>query len=136
MKRRTDWRTRLITYLVDVRARPFQPGQHDCALFAAGAVQAMTADDLAADWRGRYRTIRGGLRMLRAEGYADHVALADALLQPCAVAFAQAGDVAAVEVEGDLAFGIVQGASIYVLRPEGLATVDLLTATRAWRVPT
>lgn len=135
MKRLTDWRARLIAYLATAQAAPFRPGQHDCALFAANAVAAMTGIDLADSWRGRYRTIRGGLRVLKSEGYADHIALAAALLQACPVALAQAGDVAAVPVPEGLALGIVQGSRIYVLRPEGLATVDLLTAMQAWRVP-
>lgn len=134
MKRTTDWRTRLIAYLADSHAAPFRPGRHDCALFAAGAVAAMTGVDLAAHWRGRYRTLRGGLRVLRADGYADHVALADAHFEVCPVAMARAGDLAAVPGPQGLALGVVQGARVYVLRPEGLATVDLLTAQRAWRV--
>jgi hypothetical protein len=135
MKRTTDWRARLMTYLARAHSAQFRPGQHDCALFASGAVAAMTGVDLATHWRGRYRTIRGGLRVLRAEGYANHIALADALFDSCPVAMAQVGDLAAVPGPDGLALGVVQGARIYVLRPDGLATVDLLAAVRAWRVP-
>jgi hypothetical protein len=135
MTRTTDWRARLIDYLARAHSAPFRPGQHDCALFASGAVAAMTGVDLATHWRGRYRSIRGGLRVLRAEGYADHIALTDALLDDCPVSLAQVGDLAAVPGPDGLALGVVQGARVYVLRPEGLATVDLLAACKAWRVP-
>lgn len=135
MKRHPDWRGRLIAYVAAAAATPFRPGRHDCALFAAGAVAAMTGFDAAEPWRGRYTTLRGGLRVLRREGYADHLALVTAHLAPVHPAFARVGDLAAVEGMQGMALGVVQGARIYVLRPEGLATVDLLTATHAWRVP-
>ncbi|MFN3971239.1 MAG: DUF6950 family protein [Gemmobacter sp.] len=135
MKRLPDWRSRLIAYVAAAAGMPFRPGRHDCALFAAGAVAAMTGFDGAAPWRGRYTTLRGGLRVLRREGYADHLALVTAHLAPVPPAFARAGDLAAVPDTAGTALGVVQGERIYVLRPEGLATVDLLVATHAWRVP-
>jgi hypothetical protein len=135
MRRLVDWRSRLTAFVADAARRPFAPGHHDCALFAAGAVAAMTGFDAAADWRGRYTTLRGGLRVLRREGYADHLALVTAHLPPVHPAFARAGDLAAVPGPEGMALGVVQGERIYVLHPGGLATVDLLAATHAWRVP-
>lgn len=135
MKRRSGWRGHLTAYLVAAVATPFRPGRHDCALFAAGAVAAMTGSDPAAPWRGRYTTLRGGLRVLRRAGYRDHLALVTATLAPCPPSFARAGDLAAVPGEAGLALGVVQGERIYVLRETGLATVDLLQAVAAWRVP-
>ena len=69
MMRRPDWRDRLVSYLHSARQRPFEFGQHDCSLFAADCVAAMTGNDMAADWRGRYATMRGGLRVLRKAGF-------------------------------------------------------------------
>ena len=60
-----DWKTHLIAYLADAARKSYQPGVHDCALFSAGAVLAMTGVDLAAGWRGRYTTLTRGLRVLR-----------------------------------------------------------------------
>lgn len=129
-----DWQNRLIAYLHEARRRPFEPGVHDCALFLAGAVQAQTGSDYAAPWRGRYTTERGGLRVLRKDGHADHIAAAAAFLPEKTPSFAQAGDGAVVPTESGPALGVVQGSRIYVLRPEGLALVSLLDATRAFEV--
>jgi hypothetical protein len=135
MRRVQGWRGRLAAYLAASVGRPFEWGRHDCALFAADCIEAMTGEDPAAAFRGRYRSFNGGLKVLRKAGHADHVALATALLDEVAPAFAQAGDLAMIATPEGAAMGIVQGHRVYVLRPEGLATVDLLQAARAWRVP-
>lgn len=64
--RRQDWPARLDAYLRDCAARPFQYGAHDCALFAAGAVAAVTGWDPAAAWRGAYDSLSSGQQALRA----------------------------------------------------------------------
>jgi len=79
MTRLPNWKKRLTAYLAEVVDRPFKPGQHDCALFVAGAVQAMTGDDLAKGWRG-YRSLTAGRRALAKRGYSDQVALAASML--------------------------------------------------------
>lgn len=135
MNRHPSWRTRLGAYLADAARTPFVEGRHDCALFAAGAVLAMTGKDPAARFRGRYRTTKGGLRVLRRAGYHDHLALAEAHFEEVPPAFARVGDLAAVPGADGPALGVVQGERIYVLRPEGLGSVSLLQATRALRVP-
>lgn len=95
----------------------------------------MTGEDPAAPFRGRYRSTKGGLRVLRRAGYRDHLALAEAHFEEVPPAFARVGDLAAVLGADGPALGVVQGERIYVLRPEGLASVSLLQASRAWRVP-
>lgn len=62
MTRCEDWHARLAAYVFDAGRTPFAYGSHDCALFAAGAVEAMTGTDLAAGWRGIYRTLAGASR--------------------------------------------------------------------------
>lgn len=137
MRRYSFWRTALFDYVHDVARRPFQWGEHDCALFAAGAVKAMTGEDFAAGYRGRYKTLRGGLGLLRRKGFVDHADMAASVLEEIHPSRAQVGDVAAIEESGHTALGIVQGPRIYVLRPgeAGIGTVGLLDAKRAFRVP-
>jgi hypothetical protein len=137
VERLPDWRVRLAEYLARTARASFRPGQHDCALFAAGAVHAMTGRDLAAEWRGTYRTLEAGQAALRRQGYEDHLALAASLFPEVAPSFAQAGDLGVVpsDVPGEVgALGVVQGAGVYVLRPSGLAVVRRLHLERAFRV--
>lgn len=132
--RRPDWKPRLIAWLAEVARTPFAFGHHDCALFAAGAVQVMTGRDPAARFRGRYRTLKGGLRVLRAAGFDDHIALAASELAEVHVSRAAPGDLAVVPTtEGD-ALGLVQGEVVYVLMPGGLGMTPMSQASRAFRV--
>ena len=133
MTRHIDWRSRLLRYASDAARRPFAYGRHDCALFAAGAVAAMTGEDPAAAWRGRYTTFRGGLRVIRKSGHTDHIAAAAAWFAEIPPAFAQVGDLAVVPGDAGPALGVVAGAHVWVLRPDGLGTVPLTDAVRAFR---
>lgn len=133
--RRPDWYPRLVTYLGAAARRPFTEGELDCALFAAGAVAAMTGEDLAAPYRGRYRTTRGGLRLLRRAGYADPVALAADHLPEIAVAEARPGDLVVVPTPDGAALGILQGAAgVHVMAATGMGLVPAALVTRAFRV--
>jgi len=133
--RRPDWQARLAAWLADVARTPFAEGAHDCALFAAGAVAAMTGVDPSEGFRGRYTTTRGGLRILRRAGHADHLALATALLPEIDPPAAGAGDLAALAGPEGPALGVVQGPqAVYVAGPSGVALAARAMAVRAWRV--
>lgn len=127
-----DWRPRLTAYLEKVRARPFAYGSHDCAMFVAGAVEAMTGFDAAAGFRHRYDSLKGGLKLLAG---GDHVALVGRLLDEVPPAFAQVGDVAVIGQVGIPALGLFEGETILVLRDEGLGRMPRAAATQAYRVP-
>lgn len=128
-----DWKARLTAYLTQAAPRPYCLGQHDCALFAAGGVQAVTGLDPAAAWRGTYATKAAGLTALRRAGHADHIAATAAALPEIHPALAAPGDIAVVTDGGAGALGIVQGEMVYVLREDGLGLVPRSAMTRAFR---
>lgn len=143
MVRPPGWRTRLHKAIGGHKRAAFEWGAHDCAILAADAVLAQTGTDPAADWRGKYRTLAGGIRVLkRATGCADHVALAAKMFPEIAPAQAQFGDLAVLASPFGPALGIVQGAVIlgYVTPPGApiedavIAPVPFEAATRAFRV--
>ncbi|MFD1914108.1 DUF6950 family protein [Halodurantibacterium flavum] len=136
LPRLPDWQARLTAFVMACRTEELVPGRFDCMLFAAGAVMAVTGVDLAAPWRRRYSTFRGGQRILRRAGHADHVALLDAHLPVIHPSRAVPGDLAAVPgTDGLPAIGVIQGAAIFVLGEEGgLALAPLLSARSAWKV--
>jgi hypothetical protein len=65
MHRLPDWETRLAAFLEPLRLRAFAWGKHDCCIFTAGAVEAMTGVDAMAEFRGRYSTQIGAKRARR-----------------------------------------------------------------------
>ena len=68
MRRLKNWPSRFAALVEVTRGRPFEWGTHDCCLWAANAVLAITGEDLAADLRGSYTTARGALARLNAIG--------------------------------------------------------------------
>lgn len=133
MTRHPDWRGRLARYVSGVVRARFRPGTHDCAMFAAGAIEAMTGEDMAAEFRG-YRTLEEGRAALAAAGFGGMGDVVAARLTEVSPQFAQVGDLAILEEKGEEAFGIVQGPFIYVLRVEGLGLVPVSRARRVFRV--
>lgn len=131
IRRLPDWRPRLSAYLERVRRRPFAYGTHDCTLFAAGAVEAMTGVDLAVDFRGRYRSLKEGLKLARG----SHLDILRRSFAPVDPAFASVGDIALIGEVGYPALGLFEGQHIFVLRdPEGLGLIPRAAATQAWQV--
>lgn len=131
LQRFPDWRPRLVAYLETVRARRFSYGQHDCALFAADAVQAMTGTDLAADFRGRYDSLKASLKLVRG----GHLAILHQHFEAIPPAFAGVGDLALIGEVGFPALGLFEGQHILVLREDGLGLMPRAAATSAFRVP-
>lgn len=137
MERWHDWQSRLTDYLLAARRQEIDPGKFDCMLFAAGGVRVMTGTDLAAEFRGRYTTLRGGFRILKKAGFPDHLALIDDRVGPRLGWMAlRTGDVAAVPGDdGTPAIGIVTGDLVHCLAPVGgLGAVPLDAALCGWRI--
>ena len=133
MQRFEDWNARLIAYVTRVAPLPFQWGKLDCALFASGGVAAMTGVDLSEGLRG-YKTLKGGLKIVRKAGFEDHVDVFAKSLPPCPVLMAGPGDLAIISDEQGQSVGIVQGMMIYVMGPNGMGLRPLPDAERAFRV--
>ncbi|MBY6113289.1 hypothetical protein KUW09_04880 [Mameliella alba] len=129
--RKPTWRADLAAYLAGIAGVAYRPGRHDCALFVAGAVKVMTGTDHARGWRSKYRSIKRGQVMLRDRGFDGHVGFVAAHYPEVAPILAQAGDIAVIDGDN---LGVVQGAGVYVLRPDGLGIVPLTAAERAFRV--
>lgn len=122
LTRLLDWRQRLDRYLEGAAHLPTCAGRHDCAIFAAGAVEAQTGVDFAREFRGRYRSYRQGKALIGG----DHIAFAASLLPAReSVLHARTGDIAIV---GD-ALAVVAGDTLRAVHPaRGLSIVPLTLA--------
>lgn len=92
-----DWFARLDAWTIRSHRMAFKWGVHDCGLNAATAVEMQIGVDFAAELRGRYDSLEGGMALLAARGFADHAALAASVLPEIPPAFARIGDIAAVD---------------------------------------
>lgn len=100
-----DWERALAAYIAACEAKPYAWGEHDCAMFAAGAVLAMTGIDPVPEFRGRYRTAAGSVRALRRHGAGTLLQTMDAKFERVGIGFARRGDLAWL----DGSVGVVAG---------------------------
>lgn len=142
MERRSDWEPRLSAYLAErVDTITFEWGKsdaatfaYDCALYVADGVEAMTGEDIAAPFRGKYSTAMGSAKALKKYGAGTLKSTFDALLPPKPVGYARRGDV----VMHDGAVGICIGAVALFVRAEGegpgLERIERTLWSHAWGV--
>lgn len=137
LTRLPDWRARFEAEIDAIKHRPFSWEDHECGIGLVGnVVLAVTGHDAAARWRGRYRSYRGAVRVMRNEGFANVADMVAAMLPEIHPGLARIGDIAAFPDDTALGFslGIVNGERVFVLTETGMGTMDLLQATRAFRV--
>lgn len=135
MTRLPDWEPRLSAYLAKVASKPHSYGKHDCLLFTAGAVKAVTGKDLARGHRGKYKSAASSARYLCKLGFDTPAAMIDSLLPEKPVGFAMRGDIVADEegvpgvcIGGDAVFVGMEG------EREGLFRAPRKAWRKAWAV--
>lgn len=134
LMRRPGWEVALEAAVEAARNRPFSWGDHDCATWAADVRRALTGDDAAAAWRGRYRTARGASVVMASLGWATLVDAATAILgAPLnSVGLAGRGDIVTDGESG--ALGVCLGRMSAYATTDGLTFRPTLDAAMAWRV--
>lgn len=133
LQRLPDWPSRLDDYVSACSGIAFAWGRHDCALFAAGAVLAITGTAVPLPaWRDR----RAALRVIAKAGGLD-VAVSQYLPPLVSPLLAQRGDVLLVRATADgegPALAVCLG---HVWAAPGASTInygDPSGAVKAWRV--
>jgi hypothetical protein len=128
-----DWNSRFAGLVSAVQARPFAWGEHDCCLWAADAVQALTGADPAGDLRGTYQTEQGAARvLLRIGGLVAAGARCGCEIDLRRVI---AGDVGLVRWPDGVECLGVRGAKAWICVGEsGLVWLPDNSASRAWGV--
>lgn len=132
--RKPTWEAELNAYLRSKRNEPFAYGSNDCALYIAGAVEAMTGVDPAAAYRGQYSTELGAVKALKKLGQGTLEATLDATFGPIATGFIGRGDL----VWNGESVGVCIGAEALFVGEEG-STVGLVRIprrewVRGWKV--
>lgn len=131
MTRLPDWPERLADYVARHRGLVFGWGPRDCAHFAAGAVAAITAQDvLPCAWSSRDEAVR----ILRASG--GLVAAVDAVLPRLAgPLLAQRGDVVMLRAPQSRRWlAVCDGAVAWAPGADCLVAVPMAQAVHAWGV--
>lgn len=96
MTRLPNWRSRLHAVISEKENAEFKYGKNDCCLFGADIILALTDNDLAADYRGKYRTLSGGTRLIRKDGFKTHIDLIQKSFDEIPVSLSREGDIGLV----------------------------------------
>lgn len=130
-----EWRVRFEALVSARIATPFSWGTHDCCLWAADCVQAVTGTDPAAKWRGTYSTAIGAARLVEDLGGMEAIGAMSGGPE-CLPLAAGVGDVGLViDSEGRQMLAVCVGTVWLVAAAQGLGPVDLGEAVKAWKVP-
>jgi len=128
-----DWQSRLSAYLASRRGMAFAWGSNDCATFAAGAIEAMTGEDLRASF-GNYTTEAGAVRALRRAGFDGVGGVADRYFTRVTAGRAMPGDLCLVPGDDGGALAVVGSGVAYVVTPHFVGLVPLTAASVFWKV--
>jgi hypothetical protein len=127
-----DWPERLAAVIEAARQQPFRWGRHDCCLFVAACVAAMTGVDAGSIWRHRYGSaIQARDLIVREWGSIAAMVsahLGGALADP---RFARRGDVVLTDRD---TLAICTGGRLAGAGDRGLVFLPLGSAHMAWRV--
>lgn len=141
LERLPDWVERLTAYLEQLRTQPFHPVSNNCALFARGAIEAITGADaitvlklempLTEIGAARVLLEQGGIRGLAEKFFG--MPADPAILQ------ARRGDLAIAPAdvlvgEDRETIGVVESGGILTVTPSGLWHMPLMHATGFWRL--
>lgn len=135
-----DWPERLAAMFTAHAELPFRWGEHDCFIFAAAAVQALTGADPLGALRGQWYCRRSAAALLRATGGGIAGAVSSRLGPPMASpVWAQRGDIVLVRgaAPGSLHrrwLGVCDADRVRGPGPQGMASVGMEQALLAWGV--
>jgi len=122
--------------LTKLRTTPFAWGAVDCGLgLAAPVILGLTGKDLGVQFRGKYSTAAGALKVLRQAGFETVADVVAAQFDRIPISKAQYGDIAVLEGEDTgVGLGVVLGERIAVLTPTGYGSIERCKAKWAFRI--
>jgi hypothetical protein len=134
-----NWPTVLIKHIEAHRQTPFAWGTHDCMLWGASCVEAITGDDPAKSIRGTYDSALAAYRIIDSHGGFEETVeqwLPDASSNRIHSKMAQRGDlITTTDKRGRMALGVCDTHHGIFPGPDGLTFVKRGNlSSLAWRV--
>lgn len=135
MEKFSDWRSRLSGLIDQKENQAFEYGKNDCSLFAADVVFAQTGIDLASEYRGKYKTLAGGIRAIKKNGYSSQFDILEKNFEEVPVSSAAVGDLAIVDAdETQKAICVVLGAFAVAVAEGGLVRFPISLVNRVFKI--
>ncbi len=120
------------------RDKPYVIGQHDCALFVVGIVKEMTGRDYSDKFKGKYKTMKGSLKVIRRlagpVGTLEQAVTNILSINPLRVSWAMRGSPVLYIEDEQEHLGICLGDKAAVLHEEGLKFIPLHECKVCWNI--
>lgn len=137
-----NWQAALDSFLREHERERFRYGSWDCCLFVANAIQVMTGQDFAAEFRGHYASRVDAYRELeKRTGKASVRAVAEQAaerfrLREITAGYAQRGDMVLLRRSHHYSLGLValNGREVLIARARGLWRISLSNAVKVWSI--
>lgn len=113
---------------------PFVWGEKDCCLAVADIVKLYAGFDIAADFRGKYKTLLGSKKALNRYGKGDIKSTIDTMLPEIPVSEAGRGDLALVETEAGQSLAILFSTRAWAMAENGMVALTMDKVICSWRV--
>jgi hypothetical protein len=136
-ERLPDWEARLSALVRERMREPFRWGSHDCALWGADVVHALTGADFGDPFRGKYSDAEGAALALRQYGAGTIVRTFDKHLHRTPFAQAKRGDLVKLgksDVAPMGAIGVCMGGFGLFVSDMGLERRPRSEWSLAWKV--
>lgn len=135
-KKRTrlpDWEFRLFTWLSEIRAKPLEFGQFDCAVgLVSGAIIAQTGVDLGLSHIGKYADELQAHRYMHKNGWANLESMMDAFLRPAVKGDRHRGNIVLLESDVGDGFGVRVGSQAVAFSSVGLREFPIPPKSFEW----
>ena len=134
--RKPNWPEILAAKIELARSKPFSWGTHDCCMFSADVVLAMTGTDYAEEFRGKYTTATGAAKALKKYGLGSiENSLTAKFGEPVHPFKASRGDVVLADAPTTYkALGVCLGEKAVFAGKDGMVFLPMNLWLCAWRI--
>lgn len=132
--RLADWQLNFEKFIAKYRHSPFVWGKHDCCLFAANSVLAITGKDYAESLRDSYDSVESAVKVIKQFGGIESIASSLTGISPVSASYADVGDVLLVLQCGREMLAVCNGSTMFAPGERGLITLETHTALKTWKI--
>lgn len=132
--RSPDWQLKFADATREAHSKRFKWGEHDCCLWVADCVLAITGKDFAVTWRGKYSDEQGAYELIKSGESLTKMVSSVLGLEPVHPNFGNVGDVALVFTGGKEALAICNGSSVLIPSRTRMVSLPMTSVKKIWKI--
>lgn len=132
--RLTDWQLRFSDATREAHDKRFKWGEHDCCLWVANCVLAITGIDYAESWRGKYSDESGAYALIKKGESLTKMVTSVLKTEAINPNYANVGDVVLIVTGGKEALAICNGASVLIPSRTRMVSLPMSSAKKVWKI--